>query len=128
HRERVVGKIDLLVFLVVFEEREVDDPAQRELVLVGKVQLVGSAVAGLACELVELFRLAGDEEAGIARFQAQLGAKRLGALLADILGKRTGAGDLALLLLPEDVAEAWLTLLLRPGVHAVAECSGTAGL
>src|SRR4029079_885821 len=51
-----------------------------------------------------------------------------GALLADVLGERAGAADLAVFFLPEDVAEAGLALALRPGVHTVAECARAAGL
>ena len=57
------------------------------------------------CELVELLRIAGDEEGGVAVFEAELGADRLGAFLADVLGDRTGAFQLVAFLAPEDVAE-----------------------
>ena len=43
----------------------------------------------------------------------------LGALRPDVLGERARAALLALA--PEDVAEPRLALVLRPGVHAVAE-------
>src|SRR5690606_13994596 len=81
-----------------------------------------------ARELAELGRIAGDEEAGIAVVEAELRADRLRALLADVLGKGACAFLLLAFLAPEDIAEAGLALRLRPGVHAVAEGAGAAGL
>ena len=89
-----MGEVDLLLFLAPFVEREVDDPAQLEAVAVDEVQFLAGAGAGFAGELVELGRIAGDEEAGVAVFEAELGADRFGALLADVLGERAGAFEL----------------------------------
>src|SRR5690606_13825184 len=75
----------------------------------------------------ELLRVARDEEAGVAITEAELCADRFGALLADVLGKRTGALALLAFPAPEDIAEARLPLALRPGIHPVAEGPGTAG-
>ena len=118
HRERVVREVDLLVFLVVFVHREVDDPGELEPVLVDQVQLLAELGAREAGEFPELVGIAGDEERGIALLQAELRADRRGPLRADIVGKRTGA---LAALAPHDVAEPGLALALRPGVHAVAE-------
>ncbi|CUX13362.1 conserved hypothetical protein [Agrobacterium genomosp. 5 str. CFBP 6626] len=128
HGEGVVGKVDLLFFLVIFEEGEIDDPAHFETVAIDQVQLVGGTGARLTGELVELRGITGNEEAGVARLEAELLAQRLGAFFADVLGERTGTADLAVLFLPEDVAEARLALALRPGVHAIAESARTTGL
>lgn len=91
HRERVVSEVDLLLFLAPFEEREVDDPAKLETVAIDQVQLVAGAVTRFTGKLVELGRIAGHEEAGIAIAKTELGTDRVGTLLADILGKRAGA-------------------------------------
>ena len=67
HGERVVREIDLLFFLVVFVEREVDDPGQFEAVFVDQLQFGlptrSRAAPAKACKF---FRQAGDKEAGIA--------------------------------------------------------------
>ena len=57
HRERVVGEVDLLLLLVPFVHREVDDPAEFELVLVGEVQLTADTVTRLAGEF---YKVEGD--------------------------------------------------------------------
>src|SRR5207249_8953759 len=119
---------DLLLVLVPLEEREVDDPAQFETVAVDEVQLLAGARARRAGEVHELLRVAGDEKGGVAIGKAQLPAQRLGALLADVLGNRSGAFELVAFLTPEDVAEARLAFALRPGIHAVAEGAAAAGL
>src|SRR5690606_23274333 len=128
HGERVMAEFDALVLLVPFVEREVDDPAQFEAVLVDEAEFLAGARAGRTRKAGELGRIAGREEAGIARFEAELRADRLGAFLADIPGDGAGAFQLAALLAPEDVAEARLALALRPAVHAVAEGARAAGL
>jgi hypothetical protein len=61
-----VREVDLLVFLVVFVHREIDDPRQRVLILVDQVQLLADLGARESCEFPELCRVAGDEERGIA--------------------------------------------------------------
>src|SRR5690606_27121706 len=114
--------------LVPLVEGEVDDPAQLEAVAVDEVELFTGAGARGAREGHELLRVARNEEAGIAIAKAKLGADRLGALLADILGERAGAFQLVAFLAPKNVAEARLALALRPGVHAVAEGAAAAGL
>src|SRR5690606_36436758 len=100
-----------------FVEREIDDPAQRELFGIDHAQIGANLGAGLAGELVEFLRAAGDEEHGIAVIEAELRLDRGGAFLADIPGDRTRA----LAFLEEDIAEARLTLALGPGIHTVAE-------
>ncbi len=109
-----MGEFDALVVLVPFEEREVDDPAQFEPVLVDQAELFARPVARRAGEGGECARIAGDEETGVARLQAELGPDRLGPLRSDVLGERTGALDGAAFLAPEDVAEARLALALCP--------------
>src|SRR5690606_25102582 len=105
HREGIVGEVDLLLVLGPLVEGEVDDPAAFEAVAVDEVQLLAGAGARLAREPVELRRVAGDEEAGVAVVETELRADRLGALLADVLGERAGALELLALLAPEDIAE-----------------------
>src|SRR5262249_35526816 len=117
----IMGEVDLLLVLVPFEEREIDDPAKLETVAIDQVQLFADLGARLAGKLVEFRRLAGDEEAGVALIEAELGADRFGALRTDVLRKRAGASEHRTFLAPEDVTEARLPHRLRPGVHAVAE-------
>ncbi len=122
HRERVVGEIDLLVFLAPFEEREVDDPARARS---GRGRR-GSAPRRPRCGLRrQTCRTWPGRRRRRSRrrpsSRPSWRADRVGALLADVLGKRAGACELAVFLPPEDVAEARLAWLLRPGVHAVAE-------
>src|SRR5690606_1184893 len=113
HRERVVGEVDLLLVLVPLEEREVDDPAEFEAVAVDQVQLLADPGARFARELVELRGFAGDEEAGVAVVEAELGADRLGAFRTNVLGKRAGAFQRLAFTTPEDVAETRLAGRLR---------------
>ena len=80
HRERVVREVDLLLFLVPFVHREVDDPAEVEAVLGDQAELLADLGARGAGELDEVLRLAGDEEAGVA--DAELRADRRSAWCA----------------------------------------------
>ncbi len=61
-----MGEVDFLLVLVPLEEREVDDPAKREAVAVDQIQFLAGAGARRAREGDEFFRIAGDEERGIA--------------------------------------------------------------
>src|SRR5690606_27903959 len=128
HGERVVREVDLFLVFVPLVERKVDNPAKLEPVAIDQVQLLASARAGGACKGSELFRIACRKEAGVAITQAKLLADGFGTLLADILGDRARAFQLVAFLAPEDVAESGLPLALCPRIHAVAECSGAAGL
>ena len=119
HREWIVREVDLLLLLVPFVHREIDDPAELEAVLGDQAELFADLGARGTGELDEVLRLAGDEEAGVADAEPQLIGDLLGALRPDVLGERTGAALLAFA--PEDVAEARLAFALRPGIHAVAE-------
>ncbi len=127
HRERIVREVDLLLVLVPLEEGEIDDPGEFEAVFIDKAELLPCPVARRARELVELGRIAGREEHGIAIAEAQLGADRLGALLADVLGDGARALELVAFLAPEDIAKAGLALALCPRIHAVAEGARAAG-
>jgi len=128
HRERVVGEFHLLGVLVPFVERKVDDPAQLEPVAVDEVQFLAGAGAGVTGKAGEFGRIAGGEEAGVAILKPQLDADGFGALGADVLGDGAGAFEIVAFLAPEDVAQARLSLPLRPGIHPVAEGAGAAGL
>ncbi len=112
-------EVDLLLVLVPLVEREVDDPGEREAVLVDELELSPDSVARTSRELVEVGRIAGGEEHRVADLEAHLLLDRSGALRPDVLGDRARAAFLALS--PEDVGHARLALVLRPRVHAVAE-------
>ena len=124
HREGVVREVDLLLLLVPLVHREIDDPAEGELVLVDEPEVAADLLARGAGKGGELRRHAADEEDGVAVPEAELLADRVGALGADVLGDRPGA---LAVVAEEDVAEAGLALALRPGVHAVAEGAVAAG-
>ncbi len=74
HGKGVVGKVDLLLLLVPFEHREIDNPAEGELVLVNEVQLLGDHVSSLAGEFIAFGRDTAHEEDGIALLQPKLGS------------------------------------------------------
>ena len=111
-------EVDLLLFLVVFVHRKVDDPGQLKPVLVDQVQLFAKPGACEAGKFPELVGIAGDEERGIAFLQPQGIAYGRRPFRADIIGERTC--PLAALA-PHDVTEPGLALALRPGIHPVAE-------
>ena len=112
HRERIVREVDLLLLLVPFVHREIDDPAELEAVLLDQVELLADLGARRAREFHEVLRLAGDEEHGVADAKPELIGNLLGALRPDILGERARAALLAFA--PEDVAKPRLALALRP--------------
>ncbi len=124
HREGVVREVDVVGLLVHLEHREVDDPDEFEAVLVDQLQVGPDLGAGRARELVEGLRITGDEEGGVALPQADAGHQSLRGLGAEVLGDRAAPG--ALVLAPEDVAEAGLPLALGPRVHTVAERAAAA--
>src|ERR1019366_14935 len=99
--------------------REIDNPAEVEAVLGDQAEFFADLDARAACEFDEILRLAGDEEAGVTDGELHLIGDLLGALRPDVL--RQGAGAAFFAFAPEDVAQARLTLALRPGIHAVAE-------
>src|SRR5262249_10244371 len=88
-------------------------------ILLDQPELLAHPGARRAGEANEILRLAGDEEHRVADAEPEFLPHRLGALDAEIARHRAGAALLALA--PEDVAEAWHALALRPRVHAVAE-------
>ena len=70
HRERVVAEVDLLGVLVVFEHREIDDPAEPERALLDQAELLADAGARRAGELGRLAFLAGGEEHAVVGAEA----------------------------------------------------------
>ncbi len=81
-------EVDLLLLLVPFEHREVDDPAELELLLGHQLQLGPDPGAGQAGELGEHRRIAGHEEGGVAALQAQLHANCFCRFRSDVLCNR----------------------------------------
>src|SRR5690606_5951285 len=119
HRERVVGEIDPILFVVPLEHREINDPAEGETVKIDEAEFATDPVAcstGKACE--DLW-LSSHEERGIARLKTKLQPKGFRPLSTDILRNRAGAA--LLVFAPEDVAEAGLALTLSPCIHTIAE-------
>src|SRR5262249_40206444 len=119
-------EVDLLLFLVPFVHREVDDPAELEAILRDQVEILTDLGAHRTRELHEHIGIAGNKEDGVASLEAERRAQLLGALRSDIVGDRAAAERLPALLDKEDVAEPGLPLALRPGIHAVAECARAA--
>ena len=66
-----MAEIDLLGVLVIFEHREIDDPAEFEAALVDQPELLGDAGAREAGELGRLRLLAGGEEDAVVRAEAE---------------------------------------------------------
>ena len=85
HRERVVGEVDLLLFLVPLVHREIDDPAELEAVLGDQPKLFADLRARRAGEFDEILRLAGDEEHGVADAELELIGDLLRAFRPDFL-------------------------------------------
>ena len=82
-------EVDLLLLVIVFVHREVDDPGEFEPILVNQVQLFGEFGAREAGKLPKLVGIAGDEERGIAFLQPQGIAYSCRPFRADVIGKRT---------------------------------------
>src|SRR6185437_2782876 len=110
HREWIVGKVDLLLLLVPLIHRKINDPAEFETVLCDQTKLFADLGARRPCEFHEVLGLAGDEERRIADTELELVGDLLGALRADVLGKRPGAAFFAFA--PEDISEARLAFAL----------------
>ncbi len=72
HRKRIVREVDLLLFLVVFVHRKVDDPGEFEPILVDQVQLLAEPGACEAGKLPELVGIAGNEEYRVTCLQVEL--------------------------------------------------------
>ena len=116
-----------LALVIGLVHREIDDPGELELGLVGQAQLFADHVARTACDALKTRRRAAEEEGRIALAQTQLRADRLGPLGADVLGQRPGTFERAVLALaPEDVAHARQALFLGELVHPVAELARAA--
>ena len=115
----------LVGFLV---HREIDDPGEFEAVLLGQAQFAANLVARAARDGFEDFRLATQEEGGVALTQAQAYADRFGFLVAQRLGDGAcGLGRAILGLAPEDIAHARQALFLGKGVHAVGKLAAAPG-
>src|SRR5690606_9647966 len=99
------AEIDALFVLVPLVEGEVDDPGKFEALAVDEVQLLAGACARGPCEVHELLRIAGDEEAGIPVIEAELCADRVGAFRSDILGDGAGTFQRLPFPTPEDIAK-----------------------
>src|SRR5712671_2459071 len=98
-----MGEVDLLLLLVPFIHRQVDDPAELEAALLDQPEVGADLVACGAGEFDEVLGLAGDEENRIADADAKLLSHRLGALRPEILGDRSRAPLLPFA--PEDIAQ-----------------------
>src|SRR5882724_6571130 len=71
HRERVMREVDLLLLLVPFVHRKVDNPTELEPVLGDEIELLAHLVACRTRELDERRRIAGYEEASVTVLQTQ---------------------------------------------------------
>ncbi len=61
-----MGEVDLLLLLVPFVHREIDDPAERELIAVDQAEVRADLGARQAGECDNVLRLAGNEKHRIA--------------------------------------------------------------
>ena len=71
HREWVVREVDLLVLLVPFVHRKIDDPAQLEAVLRDQAEFFADLGSRGAGEFHEALRLAGNEKHRVAILQSE---------------------------------------------------------
>src|SRR5579862_4942662 len=152
HREQVVREVDFLLLLVPLVHGKIDDPAQIEAVLGDQPELLPDFGARRTCELDEILRLAGDEEAGIASTQVQLLTDQFSPLRANIVCKRSASSNTFSFAVAINlnscllkslnnrlsyrtgfqtfakhyVSKTGLPLALRPRIHAVAKCSRAA--
>ena len=67
HRERIVREVDLLLVLVPFVHRKIDDPAELERVCLAQFEVVADPDARGAGELGGLGLLVAGEEDRVAR-------------------------------------------------------------
>ena len=117
HRERVVAEVDLLRVLVIFEHREIDDPAELEAAFLDQAQLFGHAGARGARQLGGVLFLTRREEEAVVFAQAEFGIELFHAFGAVVLGDRaTKFAALA-----SDVAKPGEALAPCPVVHLVEE-------
>ena len=77
HREGIVREVDLLLVLVPFVHREIDDPAEFEHVGLADAEFIADADARRAREFGGLRLLVAGEEDGVAGLEAGLGDDRL---------------------------------------------------
>ena len=117
HRERVVAELDLVGVFVEFVHREIDDPAELELLLVDEIELLAEARAHGAGELRGGELLVAGKEHGIAVLQAGSFFQLRQALFVEVLGDwALGAGRFI-----DDVAETGGAARARPFVELVEE-------
>src|SRR5437868_10153860 len=100
-----MGEVDLLLLLIPFVHREIDDPAEVETILVDQLQLLADLRARETRKFVKLRRVARDEESCVTLLEAQLISNRGSAFRTDIVGKRSGP---LTAFAPHDVAHAGL--------------------
>src|SRR5690349_10623219 len=85
HRKRIVGEVDFLLLLVVFEHRKIDDPGEFKFFLVDQVQLLAKLGACETSKFPEFFGIAGDEESGITILQLKLSTDCFGGCLSNVV-------------------------------------------
>ncbi len=110
----------------LWEHREIDDPAERELILVDEAEFLGDLGPRSAGKSDELSWIAGHEEHGVAIAETKRSPQRLDLLVAQIVRDRSdalggarrgrlGGGCIgALSTSKHDVAEPGFALALRP--------------
>ncbi len=111
HRERVVAELDLVGVFVELVHREIDDPAELELLRIDEAEFFAQTRAHGAGELGGGKLLVAGEEHGIAVFQAGLlpsaGRRRASSRFLAIGPLATGRFE-------DDIAEAGGTIALAP--------------
>ncbi len=123
HRERIVAEIDLLGVFVIFEHREIDDPAEFERALFDQLKFFTDPGTRRTGELGRLAGLACGKEQPIVVAEAQFGVNRLHAVFAVVLGDRSAE----VAAFARNIAEACIALAARPFVHLVEEFAALFG-
>ncbi len=112
-----MAEVDLLGVLVIFEHREIDDPAEFEPLGIDQTKLFADPRAGKTRKFRGLTLLTGSEEHAIIRAKTERLGKLRHTFVTMILGDRSTelAAPCALR------SQALQTFGLRPAVHIVEE-------
>src|SRR5439155_26456296 len=116
-------EINLLLVVIIFKHREIDDPAEAECVLFDQVELFGDASARRASELCRVGLLACREEDAVIRTKAHRDREPVHALVPVVLGN----GSAPLAAFARRITETGEALAPRPFIHVVEEFAALLG-
>src|SRR5690606_12771368 len=117
HREGVVAEVDFLLHLIIFEHREIDDPAEAEDVLFADIKLIPDTDARLAGRLGGPHRFVAGKEVRIPLTQARNLANFCKPLLVEMFRNRPAGFTI----LEDDIAKTARAFFAGPVIHLVKE-------